>query len=177
MNTSLPYEKLTVLENFGHSLCAQSYVYKPVSAEQIAAVFKSAKQTGLKVTASGARRSYNDASLNGGGIVMDMSSMNKVLAWDPETGIITAEPGLTLADLWRVVLPDGWWPPVVSGTMTLTPEGGAAKSLGPGSWFQFTGRKKHLTTCETGADCVLYVVSNGAWDLIPAEAPKGAPQK
>jgi len=66
---------------------------------------------------------------------------------------------------------------VVSGTVTLTPEGGAAKSLGPGSWFQFTGRKRHVTTCETGADCVLYVVSNGAWDLVPAEAPKGAPKK
>src|SRR5262245_51795911 len=63
---------------------------------------------------------------------------------------------------------------VVSGTVTLTPEGGAAKSLGPGSWFQFTGRKKHLTACEAGADCVLYVVSSGAWDLIPAEAPKAA---
>ena len=66
---------------------------------------------------------------------------------------------------------------VVSGKVTLTPEGGAAKTLGPGSWFQFTGRKKHVTTCETGADCVLYVVSNGAWDLVPAEAPKGAPKK
>jgi len=63
---------------------------------------------------------------------------------------------------------------VVSGTVTLTPEGGAAKSLAAGSWFQFTGKKKHLTTCEAGADCVLYIVSSGAWDLIPAEAPKAA---
>ncbi len=120
MHTTLPYEKLTVLENFGHSLRAQSYVYKPVSAEEIAEVFKFAKQSGLKVTVRGAGRSYNDASLNGGGIVMDLSRMNKVLAWNRETGIVTAEPGLTLEGLWRVVLPDGWWPPVVSGTMTTT---------------------------------------------------------
>lgn len=61
---------------------------------------------------------------------------------------------------------------VVSGTMVLTPEGGTAKKLGPGSWFEFTGRKKHTTACDAGADCVIYVVSKGAWDLVPAEAPK-----
>ncbi len=120
MNTTLPYERLTVLENFGHSLRAQSYVYKPVSAEGIADVFKFAKQSGLHITVRGAGRSYNDASLNGGGIVMDLSGMNKVLEWNPETGVVTAEPGLTLENLWRAVLPDGWWPPVVSGTMTTT---------------------------------------------------------
>src|SRR5450759_317373 len=72
-----PYEKLTLLENFGHSLRAQSYVYKPTSVDEIADVFKIAKHNGLKVTARGAGRSYNDASLNGGSIVMDLSAMNK----------------------------------------------------------------------------------------------------
>ena len=88
--TALPYEKLTVLENFGHSLRAQSYLYKPVSADEIADVFKFAKQNGLTVTARGGGRSYNDASLNGGGVVIDLSHMNKVLDWNPETGVITA---------------------------------------------------------------------------------------
>lgn len=115
-----PYEKMTMLENFGHSLHAPAYVYKPITVEQIENVFKIAKQNGLKVTARGAGRSYNDASLNGGGIVIDLSAMNKVIAWDPEKGIITAQPGLTLEGLWHVVLPDGWWPPVVSGTMKTT---------------------------------------------------------
>jgi decaprenylphospho-beta-D-ribofuranose 2-oxidase len=129
MNSTLPYEKLAVLENFGHSLRAQSYLYKAVSAEQIAGIFKFAKQNGLKVTVRGAGRSYNDASLNGGGVVMDLSAMNKVLSWDPETGIVTAQPGLTLNNLWRVVLPDGWWPPVVSGTMTTTLGGCLATNI------------------------------------------------
>ncbi len=120
MQNTLPYEKLTVLENFGHSLRAPSYLYKPSSVREIAAIFELAKQHGLKVTARGAGRSYNDAALNGGGLVMDLSGMNKVQAWDPQTGVITAEPGLTLEGLWHVVLPDNWWPPVVSGTMTTT---------------------------------------------------------
>ena len=61
---------------------------------------------------------------------------------------------------------------VVAGTLTMTPEGGAAKKLGPGSWFEFTGKKKHVTTCDAGADCVLFIAAKAAWDLVPAEAPK-----
>jgi decaprenylphospho-beta-D-ribofuranose 2-oxidase len=120
MQTTHPYEKLTVLENFGHSLRAQAYLYKPITVDQIENVFKVARQNGMKITARGAGRSYNDAALNGGGLVMDLSAMNKVIAWNPDTGVITAQPGLTLESLWHVVLPDGWWPPVVSGTMTTT---------------------------------------------------------
>ena len=58
---------------------------------------------------------------------------------------------------------------MVAGTLTLTPEGGTAKKLGPGSWFEFTGKKKHVTTCDAGADCVLFIVAKGAWDLVPAD--------
>ena len=61
---------------------------------------------------------------------------------------------------------------VVSGTLVLTPEGGTARKLGPGSWFEFTGQAKHVTACEAGADCVIFLVAQGAWDLVPVEAPK-----
>ena len=72
------------------------------------------------VTARGAGRSYNDAALNGGGILLDMSGLNQFLEWNPASGQIRCEPGVTLEQLWKKVLPDGWWPPVVSGTMTTT---------------------------------------------------------
>jgi decaprenylphospho-beta-D-ribofuranose 2-oxidase len=117
---TLPHERLIYLENFGHSLKSSSYLFKPENIEDISTVFKYAKHNGLKVTLRGAGRSYNDAALNSAGIVMDLTGMNKILDWNPETGLITAEPGVTLEKLWHIVLPDGWWPPVVSGTMTTT---------------------------------------------------------
>ena len=46
--------------------------------------------------------------------------MNRILKWDPQTGRVTAEPGVTIEKLWQGVEPDGWWPPVVSGTMYTT---------------------------------------------------------
>jgi FAD/FMN-containing dehydrogenase len=120
MDLSLPYQRFLRFENFGHSLSAPSYCYRPTSAEEIGKLFKFAREAGLSVTLRGAGKSYNDAALNGGGIVLDMQRMNKLLDWDPGSGLVRLEPGVTLQQLWQRVLPDGWWPPVVSGTMTTT---------------------------------------------------------
>lgn len=116
----LPFNKFTSLENFGHSLRASSYVFKPTRAEEISEVFQLAKKNGLTITTRGAGRSYNDASLNGGGIVLNMSAMNQIIKWDPATGQVRTGPGVTLQQLWQRVEPEGWWPPVVSGTMFTT---------------------------------------------------------
>jgi decaprenylphospho-beta-D-ribofuranose 2-oxidase len=109
-----------ILDNFGHSLQKPAYVLKPKCAEEILQAFELANTSGLTVTARGAGRSYNDASLNGGGIVLDMSAMNRIIAWDSLTGRVTAEPGVTIQQLWQHIEPEGWWPPVVSGTMLTT---------------------------------------------------------
>ena len=110
----------TTLENFGHSLSAPSYRFTPKTSEEIYEVFQLARKTGLTVTLRGAGRSYNDASLNGGGIVLDMTGMNQIVEWDASSGVVRCEAGVTLEQLWHKVLPDGWWPPVVSGTMYTT---------------------------------------------------------
>jgi len=110
----------TTLENFGHSLRAPSYCLQPKNTDEIYATFQLARQHGLTVTLRGAGRSYNDASLNGGGIVLDLTAMNRIIEWDPASGLVCCEAGVTLEQLWHKVLPDGWWPPVVSGTMATT---------------------------------------------------------
>ena len=113
-------QTFTTLENFGHSLSAPSYRFPPKTSEEIYEVFQLARKTGLTVTLRGAGRSYNDASLNGGGIVLDMTSMNQIVEWDASSGVVRCDAGVTLEQLWHKVLPDGWWPPVVSGTMYTT---------------------------------------------------------
>lgn len=110
----------TQLENFGHSLRASSYRIPIKTPEDIYQAFQLAKKLGLKVAARGTGLSYNDASLNGGGIVLDMRGMNRIEDWDPASGVVRCESGVTLEQLWQKVEPDGWWPPVVSGTMKTT---------------------------------------------------------
>jgi len=66
---------------------------------------------------------------------------------------------------------------VVSGTFLQTVEGEAEKSLPPGSYFAYTGKKKHQTKCAAGAECVVFIDGGGAWDVVLADAAKGAPKK
>ncbi len=112
-----PLDRLTRLENFGHSLASPAYLYQPSRVEQAAELFEQARNHGKTITLRGAGRSYGDAALNGGGVVIDIQRLNRVLDWNPDTGLITVEPGVTIQQLWQYILADGWWPPVVPGTM------------------------------------------------------------
>ena len=56
---------------------------------------------------------------------------------------------------------------VVSGTFTVTPEGGAEKKLGPGSYFMVPGGTKHLSGCAAGAPCVVFQMGPAKFDMKP----------
>ncbi|HBD08126.1 MAG TPA: FAD-binding protein [Syntrophobacteraceae bacterium] len=146
----------TTLENYGHSLQAQAFVIHPRAAEDIHEAFHLAKKDGLTITARGAGRSYNDAAMNGGGILLDLSGMNQILEWDPATGQVRCEPGVTLQQLWQRVLPDGWWPPVVSGTMTTTLGGCLGANIHGKNNFRVGPIGEHVTeftaVLPTGAE-------------------------
>jgi quercetin dioxygenase-like cupin family protein len=64
---------------------------------------------------------------------------------------------------------------VMQGTMVLGVDG-KEHSLPTGSFFSFTGGKKHTTKCAEGGDCVVYIDSRGTWDVVP-EAAAAAPAK
>src|SRR5690606_4146504 len=62
-------------------------------------------------------------------IVVDLRRLKRILEWNPETGRITVEPGVTLSEMWQYVLEDGWWPPVATGTSMTTIGGSAAMNV------------------------------------------------
>lgn len=66
---------------------------------------------------------------------------------------------------------------VISGTFLQTVEGEAEKSLPPGSYVAYTGKKKHVTKCAAGSECVVLIDSGGAWDVVLADGEKSAPKK
>src|SRR5690348_12368441 len=126
---------IETLEGYGMRQRARSRVVRPRTVEEIAGVFAAARAEGVSVGPRGGGNSYGDAALNGDAIVLDTSHMNRILAWDPQTGVITCEPGVTIAQLWRATLADGWWPPVVPGTMAVTLGGAVAANVhGKNNW-------------------------------------------
>ncbi len=106
-----------VLDGFGGSVRALSRSVCPTSVDELARVFAAARAEGLSVSFRGAGRSYGDASLNSGQLAVDGRGMRRILAFDRETGVVEAEGGASIAEVWRRTLPEGWWPTVVPGTM------------------------------------------------------------
>jgi FAD/FMN-containing dehydrogenase len=124
-----------IIEGYGMRNRARCCVVRPHTAEDIAAAFTSAREAGETVGLRGGGCSYGDAALNGGQVVVETAAMTRVLAWDPAVGEITVEPGVTIEQLWRHTLADGWWPPVVPGTMAVTLGGAAAGNIhGKNNW-------------------------------------------
>jgi len=120
---------LRVLDGFGRSVRAACRVVEPKSVEDLAFALKQAQSEGLTVAFRGAGRSYGDASLNTGGMVIDATGLNRLLDWDPTTGVFDAEAGLTIEGLWRRTIEDGYWPAVVPGTMRPTLGGCVAMNI------------------------------------------------
>ncbi len=114
----LPRQRLEWVEGWGMAVGAAGYVFRPTTIDGVRRTLAEAAREGVPVVVRGAGRSYGDAALRPESVVLDLSRMDRVLAWDPATGVIDLEPGVTIRRLWRYVLGDGWWPPVVTGTMT-----------------------------------------------------------
>ena len=74
------------------------------------------------VLTRGLGRSYGDSALPPPGrLDLPVSVMaDRILAFDPDSGRLRAEAGLSLKALIRVFLPRGFWPPVVPGTQFVT---------------------------------------------------------
>lgn len=128
-STQLSADNLERVTAWGKASYSMGWVFRPTSADEIADIFSLARREGLTVGLRGGGNSYGDAACNEGGIVLDLTRFKRILAWQPDTGIITVEPGVTLRELWEYVLADGWWPPVCTGTMHITIGGGAAMNV------------------------------------------------
>ncbi len=116
----LSWDRLERVGAWGMNTSVCAFVYRPTTIEGIREVFEIARTHGRRVALRGSGCSYGDASLLAENISLDLTRMNRILAWNPETGVIKAEPGVTIRNLWQYVIEDGWWSPVVSGTMVVS---------------------------------------------------------
>ncbi|MFF0738516.1 FAD-binding protein [Streptomyces chartreusis] len=68
----------------------------------------------------GLGRAYGDAAQNAGGMVLDMTGLDRVHAIDADNGIVLCDAGVSLHRLMEVLLPLGWFVPVTPGTRHVT---------------------------------------------------------
>lgn len=101
-------------------------VYRPTWQDEIPAAMRS---TSLQCLPHGLGRSYGDSCLNDGGALIDCAGLDRVLDFDPATGRIECEAGISLEALLRIVVPKGWFLPVTPGTKYVTVGGAIANDV------------------------------------------------
>lgn len=84
-----------------------------------------------RVLPRGLGRSYGDAAVPASAqtLVLETVRADRILAFEPSTGALTCEAGLSLAEILRVFVPRGWFTPVSPGTKFVTLGGCVASDV------------------------------------------------
>jgi decaprenylphospho-beta-D-ribofuranose 2-oxidase len=103
--------KSTDYTGWGRVLSASGEVARPERQSALTAILDEALAPAI-----GMRRSYGDAALNGGGRAIDMTRLDRMLDFDPATGILNVEAGARIGEIAAAFGPKGWLPAVMPGT-------------------------------------------------------------
>ncbi len=127
----------------------------------------------------GLGRAYGDAAVpaSAEGVVIETARADRILEFDPASGLLTCEAGLSLAEILRVFLPRGWFPPVTPGTKFVTVGGCVASDVHgknhhrDGSFSGFVERLRlrvadgSLVDCGPSEERDLYLATVGGMGL------------
>ncbi len=124
------------LSGWGKYPVVESRVARPEKRSELRTLIT---ERSSSLLARGAGRSYGDAALNEDGQTVLTDRLNRMLSFDPETGILRAEAGVRLRELLETFVPRGWFLPVTPGTKEVTLGGAVA--------FDVHGKNHH---CDGG---------------------------
>ncbi|MBO1324026.1 FAD-binding oxidoreductase [Acetobacter sp. TBRC 12305] len=79
--------------------------------------------------AVGMRRSYGDSVINNGNLLIDMTGLDRLMAFDDTTGVLRCEAGATIDEILQVTVPRGWFLPTTPGTRFVTLGGAVANDV------------------------------------------------
>ena len=102
-------------------------VATPQFADELPSVL--AENAGESRLAVGLCRSYGDSVVNSRGGVIDMTHLDRIVAFDRKKGVIAAEAGASLSDILRTIVPHGWFTRTTPGTRFVTLGGAVANDV------------------------------------------------
>ena len=117
------------LSGWGRFPARPAHLAAPADLEAAAAVLR---RQGEGIAPRGLGRAYGDAALppaSGPGLAVETRRLDRFHAFDPQTGVLTAEAGVSLGEIATALLPRGWFPAVVPGTRFVSLGGAIAADV------------------------------------------------
>lgn len=145
-------------------------VVRPADARDVAATLRFAARTGLNVATRGEAHTQSGQALIEGGIVLDLTSLDRILEVDPASPSVTCEAGVLWRDLVARVQPHGMIPPVLTNNLGVT-VGGTISVAGIGvASFRHGTQADHALELEvvTGEGEILTCSPESNRDLFDA---------
>lgn len=115
--------------SWGRVIQAEHLAARPSHRDELPGLLAEARAAEGSMLAVGLGRSYGDTNLNPGGPLIQMSGLDRFIAFDPETGVLRAEAGTSLSQVLRLAVPRGWFLPTTPGTRYVTLGGAVANDV------------------------------------------------
>ena len=93
-------------------------------------------------------RSYGDSCLNQDGTLLDVRGLDRLIAFDPDSGVLRCEAGVTLAEILALIVPRRWFLPVLPGTRWVSVGGAIANDIHGKNHHRAGTFGRHVTRLE-----------------------------
>jgi len=155
------------LSGWGRLSAPATLAARPERAAAFDAAVAEALSAGEGLLMRGAGRSYGDQAVLQGGRAVLTERLDRVLAFDPETGAIETEAGCDFRRLVRAFAPQGWIPAAIPGSAFVTMGGAIANDV--------HGKNHHADgSFGDHVDWVELIAPSGKSRILSAEAENRA---
>lgn len=111
------------IHGWGHYSVVNAQILKPTKINDLSKLI----QVNKNIIARGLGRSYGDSANSN--TVLDTTSLNSILKFDSESGVISCESGVSIKEMNELTIPKGWFVPVTSGSSYVTLGGAIASDI------------------------------------------------